>query len=741
MIPVPQALRTVLQQAATTIVEASREQQSSGTSRSTAVESISLSSPPHLIGRISSEAIYAPEQGYPPYHASIMDGYAINTNDLQLDLVNDNSTIKRFQIVNRVHAGSSTSTSSAASPTSSSSPSKLKHAMNILMNDNLPKAIYVTTGAVIPYPSYNTVIPLEQVNEYISNQVIAIDLNVLQSAKPNMWIRNVGCDIPSKTRILNRGDVIDSVHVGLLLQCGVTEVKVQPKPTVGILSTGNEIMGIQDMKENDYYDHNHNHHHHPSTTSTNSHNSLSSFPLGMIPDANGPVLSALLTSYQSCNIINYGIVGDDDLEILTNTISEAIQNCNVLITSGGVSMGEKDVIEHVLYDRLGCRIHFGRLNMKPGKPTTFATFDKKNQSATDGSGGGGGEKCLIFAMPGNPVSAYVCTELLVRPCLDMLHSTIVTSSDRENDNILTMVQNAAVHGEIDATLKHRVKLDVERPEYLRVKLSKKVVYDNNENVNSRAYVEFEATSTGVQRSSRLMSMCDADGLMMMPQGRRGEKVFAEAGESYPVLLLKRPGGNTMSKSFLNTINLKDSLHFKNSPLTVGILEVVGEAAAYIDGNTTSNQSNHGDSNIGDDVKNRIENIFDDDSISFLQSVQISHHDSITNIFRTTMSNCLDIILVVCTNTSFQTNLQISGELRGFITKNSRILSSTVVKSAAYEDPLSALFDPVAGYCDADGKSCMLLSLSSRGMQSALESVKGLLMKGVSVAGGKRMQGN
>ena len=304
-----------------------------------------------------------------------------------------------------------------------------------------------------------------------------------------MWIRNVGCDIPPKTIILEKGEIIDSVHIGLLLQCGVTEVKVQPKPVVGILSTGNEIMSIEEMKKNGYCNH-----------SSDNHNSSKS--LGMIPDANGPVLSALLTSYQSCEIVNYGIVSDDDIEVLTDTISKAITQCNVLITTGGISMGEKDVIEHVLFDKLGCRIHFGRLHMKPGKPTTFATSDKKKQNINGGNddgnvdgdvdgNDGSSEKCLIFAMPGNPVSAYVCTELLVRPCLDMLHSTIVTSSDRENDNILTMVQNADVHAEINATLNHRVKLDVERPEYLRVQLSKKVVYDNNENVNSRALVEFE----------------------------------------------------------------------------------------------------------------------------------------------------------------------------------------------------------------------------------------------------------
>ena len=86
---------------------------------------------------------------------------------------------------------------------------------------------------------------------------------------------------------------------------------------------------------------------------------------------------------------------------------------------------------------------------------------------------------------GNPVSAFVCTELLVRPCLDMLHNPIFPQNqshddcDKRDNNILNMVQNAIVHSEIPATLTNRVKLDIERPEYLRVTLSTRVLLNNN----------------------------------------------------------------------------------------------------------------------------------------------------------------------------------------------------------------------------------------------------------------------
>ena len=360
MIPVPHALRAVLEQTAISIVQRfnSVNKESKRSSKSNYV---SLDSPSEVIGRISAETICAPQIGYPPYHASIMDGYAININQCQL---NSDSTIQQFQIVNRVHAGKSST---------EESQSRLKSAMNIIQNDNLPKAIYVTTGAMIPYPEYNAVIPIENVDEYLSNQVIAIELNVLNQTTLNQWIRNTGCDIASNTIILEKGNMIEPVHIGLLLQCGITEIKVNPFPIVGILSTGNEILSINEIKNQNYMKDGH----------TDKKN------LGMIPDANGPVLTSLLSSYRSCRTVNYGIVNDDDIVSLTETISRATEECDVLITSGGVSMGAKDVIKHVLIEKLGCQVHFGRLHMKPGKPTTFATTDIDDK-----------KQCLIFALPG-----------------------------------------------------------------------------------------------------------------------------------------------------------------------------------------------------------------------------------------------------------------------------------------------------------------------------------------------------
>ena len=190
-------------------------------------------------------------------------------------------------------------------------------------------------------------------------------------------------------------------------------------------------------------------------------------------------------------------------------------------------------------------------NMKPGKPTTFLTTKINSKTR------------LIFAMPGNPVSAMVCTELLIRPCLDMMHTYMHDYMDPDGGSITNMVNNALVHAEVKATLRQGVKLDASRPEYHRVKLEYIINRDGN--------LELYAKSTGVQRSSRLMSMLDADGLMMLPRGVKGGKDRIDDGESHTVLLSRR-GCQHSGIGVFGGIAVKDSLHLGRCISTVGLLE-------------------------------------------------------------------------------------------------------------------------------------------------------------------------
>ena len=213
--------------------------------------------------------------------------------------------------------------------------------------------------------------------------------------------------------------------------------------------------------------------------------------------------------------------------------------------------------------------------------------------------------------------------------------------------------------------------------------------------------------------------------------------------------------STLGGGFLKSPKLKDSFHYQNSSLAVGILEVVGNgcsskeadnkdvSVAMDNNNNDINDQEGGNDDISmninnntSSIKSRIKNTMSDKSVMFLQNEQITSNESVTNAIRNNMSNSLDILFVVCTKTTFPTNLRISEEIRQCITKDAHSLSSQARKNAAYDYPLAALFDPVAGYCVLDGKSCMIMSLPNEGLECALESVDVLLRRGVSIASGK-----
>ena len=313
------------------------------------------------VGRISAVNIRASELGYPTYNASIMDGYAINMDEVtRISLTtghhhedddDDNDDSWQFHVKDRVYAGPTATAEALHVPV-----------IDIDMADytkSLPKTVYVTTGAVIP-PSYNAVIPVEQVDEseMLEHGIISIPYSALVSARGNAWIRPIGCDIKPYTPILKKGDVIESVHIGLLVQCGVEEVEVTCLPSVGILSTGNELYSHLQA-------HPHQHRQYGGDGDGGDGDGDGSTRkvtgTGTIPDANGPVLCSLLANYGNCRPRYLGIARDDDEEALTATLRDSIMAHDVIITTGGISMGEMDIIEKVLVENLGCDIHFGRL--------------------------------------------------------------------------------------------------------------------------------------------------------------------------------------------------------------------------------------------------------------------------------------------------------------------------------------------------------------------------------------------
>ncbi len=158
---------------------------------------------------------------------------------------------------------------------------------------------------------------------------------------------------------------------------------------------------------------------------------------------------------------------------------------DVIVTSGGVSMGELDLLKPTLERSLGGTIHFGRVSMKPGKPTTFATVPLKSID-------GDPVTKLVFSLPGNPASALVTSHLFVLPSLQY-------SSGRDG---LLGLPRAKVVLEMD------VLCDPNRSEYHRVSL----------NVGNDGLLH--ATSTGGQRSSKVTSLRQANGLLCLPAEER-----------------------------------------------------------------------------------------------------------------------------------------------------------------------------------------------------------------------------
>uniref|UniRef100_A0A0N4X2V7 MoCF_biosynth domain-containing protein n=1 Tax=Haemonchus placei TaxID=6290 RepID=A0A0N4X2V7_HAEPC len=279
-----------------------------------------------------------------------------------------------------------------------------------------------------------------------------------------------GSDIAKGDLLLDSGCTLGSAEIGVLAGSGKRSVLMYRRPKVCILSTGNEV----------------------SCTAED-------VPTGHIRDTNRPQLIALFSSL-GFKAIDAGIAVDR-LECLRECLVEAIKvsfrYAHVLVTSGGVSMGEKDLMKDVLMNDFGFKIHFGRVWMKPGLPTTFAT------------GMVDGERKFVFALPGNPVSSWVTAQLFAVPLLRKIagHSRIF-------QNVLKV------------RISQNLNLDA-RPEY------------------ARAWLQYGgdiplAITTGDQISSRYIfrsnSLSGATVLLKLP-GKSPQCSVLQAGEIVDALWL------------------------------------------------------------------------------------------------------------------------------------------------------------------------------------------------------------
>ncbi|KAI4877566.1 hypothetical protein NFI96_028593, partial [Prochilodus magdalenae] len=385
------------------------------------------------MGRVLAQDVYA-KDNLPPFPASVKDGYAVRAADGPGD---------RF-IIGESQAGEQ--------PTHTVMPGQVMR---------------VTTGAPIPCGA-DAVVQVEDTELLRESEdgTEELEVRILVQARPGQDIRPIGHDIKRGECVLAKGTHMGPSEIGLLATVGVTEVEVHKFPVVAVMSTGNELLNPEDDL-------------HP----------------GKIRDSNRSTLLATIQEH-GYPTINLGIVGDNPDDLL-NALNEGISRADVIITSGGVSMGEKDYLKQVLDIDLHAQIHFGRVFMKPGLPTTFATLDMD------------GTRKLIFALPGNPVSAVVTCNLFVIPALRKMQGIL--------DPRPTIIK---------ARLSCDVKLDP-RPEYHRCILT----WHHQEPLPW-------AQSTGNQVSSRLMSMRSANGLLMLPP-KTEQYVELHKGEVVDVMVIGR----------------------------------------------------------------------------------------------------------------------------------------------------------------------------------------------------------
>ncbi|XP_056101625.1 gephyrin a isoform X8 [Rhinichthys klamathensis goyatoka] len=419
------------------------------------------------MGRVLAQDVYA-KDNLPPFPASVKDGYAVRAADGPGD---------RF-IIGESQAGEQ--------PTLTVMPGQVMR---------------VTTGAPIPCGA-DAVVQVEDTELLRESEdgTEELEVRILVQARPGQDIRPIGHDIKRGECVLAKGTHMGPSEIGLLATVGVTEVEVQKFPVVAVMSTGNELLNPEDDL-------------HP----------------GKIRDSNRSTLLATIQEH-GYPTINLGIVGDNPDDLL-NALNEGISRADVIITSGGVSMGEKDYLKQVLDIDLHAQIHFGRVFMKPGLPTTFATLD------IDGT------RKLIFALPGNFTYRDTGATLLETvPLSDSEASRLPVPPPPRGSNPVSAVVTCNLFV-IPALRKMQGILDP-RPTIIKARLSCDVKLDPRPEYH-RCILTWHhqeplpwAQSTGNQMSSRLMSMRSANGLLMLPP-KTEQYVELHKGEVVDVMVIGR----------------------------------------------------------------------------------------------------------------------------------------------------------------------------------------------------------
>jgi len=285
--------------------------------------------------------------------------------------------------------------------------------------------------------------------------------------RPGSNFHQPGADLRAGEIVLTAGTQLRAAEIGVAAALGFPRLPVRRRPRVALMSTGDELVEVGEKPAR-----------------------------GQITDSNRWALLAALRE-AGAEVRGLGIAPDEP-DPLRKLVVDALREVDVLVTSGGVSVGTHDLVKPLL-ESLGT-VHVGRVKLKPGKPFTFATIPVNAPLP------GGERERLAFGLPGFPVSSLVTFEVFVRPALRKMQG-------------FSKLQRPT----LPVRLAYDARASADRTEFQRVTLR-------------RDGADLVAETTGSQSSSRLMSLVGAHALVRIPPGDHGIK----AGSVVEALILSLP---------------------------------------------------------------------------------------------------------------------------------------------------------------------------------------------------------
>jgi molybdenum cofactor synthesis domain-containing protein len=373
------------------------------------------------VGCVTAEAVRSLE-AVPPFVNSAMDGFAVRATDTAG--ASEVAPV-RLKVVDTLMAGMA--------------PHRTVEA---------GEAIRIMTGAPMP-DGADAVVMVERSRPAGDDQV-----DLTEQVAVGTAVRGAGDDVQPGDEVVPAATLLRPAHLGVLASVGCTEVIVHPRPRVGLLSTGDELVPPGEP-----------------------------LSLGQIRDSNRPMLVALVAA-TGAEPIDLGRVPDDEAQLETRLRAGA-SDCDVLVTSGGVSMGDADVVKLVL-GRIAT-MDWMQIAIRPAKPFALGRLDGTP----------------VLGLPGNPVSSLVSFELLARPGLRRMAGR----SDLDHPRV-GAVADAAMPRRPDG-----------KTHYVRVRTS----FDG---------VRVHVAPVRAQGSHQLSATAGADGLALLPDGSG-----VDDGDEVEVLLL------------------------------------------------------------------------------------------------------------------------------------------------------------------------------------------------------------